>query len=66
MGMARSGRADEDSNSESAVYSSFADYYCSFPQDLLDDEERVWVETDDARKAVERKSRVESWLGVLF
>ena len=66
LGMARSGGADEDSDWESAVYSSPADYYRSLPQDLLDDEERAWVEADDARKAEQKKSRVQSWLAGLF
>ena len=66
LGMAPSGGADEDSDWESAVYSSPADYYRSLPQDLLDDEERAWVEADDARKAEQKKSRVQSWLAGLF
>ena len=65
LGMALSGGADEDSDWESATYSSPADFFRSLPQDLLNDEERAWLKAEDAKKAEQKKSRVQSWLAGL-
>ena len=53
---------EEDSDWESAVHSSAADYSRSLPKEHLDGEMRAWVEADDAREAEQQKRRVESWL----
>ena len=53
---ARSEGLDEDSDWESAVFSSPADFFRSVFQDQLNDEMRACIEANDARKAEQRKA----------
>ena len=61
-----SGRAGEDSDSASSIYSSPDAHIRSIPRDQLNDELRRWVEADDELIAEQKKNWVQRWLSGLY
>ena len=62
----REGSEDFESDWESVVFSTPADFFRSLPQGHFDDKKREWIAADEAIEAGKKKNRVQSWLAALL